>query len=74
MSDLFGVGGVQLMGQLRLPAPCAARISSLRRVIDMLEFEIDVFAGLAKGKLARDPGYLAEKLTRPGTPRSRPSP
>jgi transposase len=59
MSDLFGVGGRQLLDRLALPAPYAARIASLRRVMEVLDFEIDVFAGLARGRLARDPGYTA---------------
>ena len=59
MSDLFGMAGTALLDRLRLPAPCAARIGSLRRVIESLEFEIDVFANLASGRLARDRGYAA---------------
>jgi transposase len=59
MSDLFGVDGNKLLDRLQLPAPYAARITSLRRLIDDLEFEIDLFAGLARGRLARDPGYVA---------------
>jgi transposase len=59
VSDLFGVEGTKLLDGLRLPAPYAARIASLRRLIDDLDFEIDVFAGLARGRLVRDPGYVA---------------
>jgi transposase len=59
VSDLFGVEGTKLLNGLRLPAPYAARIASLRRLIDDLDFEIDVFAGLARGRLVRDPGYVA---------------
>jgi transposase len=59
MSDLFGVGGTALLDGLELPKPYAARIASLRRVMDTLDFEIDVFERLARGRLARDPGYLA---------------
>ncbi len=59
VSDLFGVEGTALLDSLKLPAPYAARIASLRRVIDSLEFEIDIFAGLVRGRLARDPGYTA---------------
>jgi len=58
-SDLFGVDGTALLDRLKLPAPYAARIASLRRVIDLLEFEIDVFAHLIRGRLAHDPGYTA---------------
>jgi transposase len=59
MSDLFGVGGSDLLDRLELPKPYAARIASLRRVMDTLDFEIDVFAKLASGRLARDPGFTA---------------
>jgi transposase len=59
MSDLFGVGGTALLDRLDLPKPYAARIASLRRVMDLLEFEIDVFTKLAKNRLATDPGYTA---------------
>jgi transposase len=63
MSDLFGVGGTRLLDALcsdgRLPAPYAARIASLRRVMDTLDFETDVFDKLARGRLAKDPGYRA---------------
>src|SRR5918911_3390772 len=43
MSDLFGVRGSDLLGGLHLPTPYAARIASLRRMIDTLDFEIEVF-------------------------------
>jgi transposase len=59
MSDLFGLAGVELLDRLDLPAPYAARIASLRRVMDSVDFEIEVFTGLARGRLARDPGYAA---------------
>jgi transposase len=59
MSDLFGIAGNDLLDRLRLPAPYAARISSLRRLIEDLEFEIDLFTNLTQGRLVRDPGYVA---------------
>jgi transposase len=59
MSDLFGVAGTALLDELDLPAPYAARIGSLRRVMDLLDFEIDVFSNLVRGRLARDPAYTA---------------
>ena len=64
MSDLFGVGGTDLLDGLELPKAYAARITSLRRVMDLLDFEIDVFTRLARNRLAR---------TR-ATPRCRPFP
>ena len=59
MTDLFGLAGTDLLDRLELPKPYAARIASLRRIIDCLDFEIDVFAGQVRGRLARDPGYVA---------------
>lgn len=59
MSDLFGVEGTALLDRLELPAPYRARVRSLRRLIDALEFEIDLFAGMCRARLARDPGYAA---------------
>lgn len=59
MSDLFGMEGLGLLDRLRLPAAYAARIASLRRVIDDLDFEIDLFTNLTRGRLRTDPGYVA---------------
>ena len=59
MSDLFGLAGTELLDRLDLPGPYAARIASLRRVMDGLDFEIDVFTRLARARLASDPGYAA---------------
>jgi transposase len=59
MSDLFGVAGSDLLGRLQLPVPYAARIASLRRLIDDLDFEIDLFAGMVRGRLVTDPAYTA---------------
>jgi len=59
MSDLFGVAGTQLLDGLELPAPYTARIRSLRRIIESLDFEIGIFANLARGRLARHPDYAA---------------
>lgn len=59
MSDLFGVAGTALLDELDLPGPYTARIGSLRRVMDLLDFEIDVFSNLVRGRLSRDPAYTA---------------
>jgi transposase len=59
LSDLFGVAGTDLLDRLELPGPYAARVSSLRRVMEDLDFEIDLFTGLVRGRLAKDPGYVA---------------
>lgn len=63
MSDLFGLAGTALLDGLmergKLPRSYAARIASLRRIMDALEFEIGVFEKLTRGRLAADPGYRA---------------
>jgi len=59
MTDLFGLAGTELLDRLELPRPYAARIASLRRIIGALDFEIDAFAGQVRGRLARDPGFVA---------------
>jgi transposase len=59
MTDLFGMAGRELLDQVALPTPYRARIESLRRVMDAVEFEIEVFAGLARVRLVADPGYAA---------------
>ena len=65
LTDLFGVAGNDLLDRLqdgdRLPGPYTARVRSLRRLIDDLDFEIDLFAGITRGRLAGDPGYEAVK-------------
>ncbi len=59
MSDLFGLAGTGLLDRLDLPAPYSARIGSLRRLMDDLEFEINLFAGIVRGRMGREPGYTA---------------
>jgi transposase len=59
MTDLFGVAGTELLDRLRLPTPYASRIDSLRRLIEALEFEIELFSKIVTGRLIRDPGYRA---------------
>lgn len=59
MTDLFGVEGTLLLDNVTMPAPYKTRIASLRRLIEALDFEIDLFGGLARGRLAHDPGYTA---------------
>ena len=59
MSDLFGLAGTELLDRLDLPTPYAARIASLRRLMDDLDFEINLFAGIIRGRMAHEPGYAA---------------
>jgi transposase len=42
-----------------LPAPYAARIQSLRRLIDDIDAEVELFTRPSRGRLVADPGYLA---------------
>ena len=59
MTDLFGVAGGHLLDDLRLDPAYNARIVSLRRLIDALDFEIDVVGRRTAAKLATDAGYRA---------------
>jgi transposase len=59
MSDLFSVAGNQLLDRFPLSGPYAARVQSLRRLIEDLEEEIDLFERLTRGRLVADPGYTA---------------
>jgi transposase len=59
MSDLFGVGGSRLLDRLGLDAPYAARVGSLRRIIDLLDFEIDVVSKRVAVQLSGHDGYRA---------------
>ncbi len=59
MSDLFGIAGNDLLDRVPLPGPYAARVQSLRGLIEDLEEEIDLFERLTRGRLAADPGYTA---------------
>jgi transposase len=59
MSDLFADEGTRLLERLDAPGPYLARVASLRRLIDDLDVEIDLFARLVGGRLVADPGYRA---------------
>jgi transposase len=59
MSDLFGEAGTELLDHLQLPNAFAARVHSLRRLIHVLDAEVDLFGGMARARLARHPGYRA---------------
>ena len=67
MSDIFGLAGSELLDRLDLPSPYAARIASLCRLMDDLDFEINLFAGIIRGRMAHEPGYTAvQKIPRIG--------
>jgi transposase len=59
MSDLFGADGRRLLDELELDAPFAARVTSLRRLIDAFTFEIDVLAARTAADLRGHRGYRA---------------
>jgi transposase len=59
MSDLFGVSGKELLASVRLAPESRARVDSAMRLIESLDFEIELFGKLVAGRLRTDPGYLA---------------
>jgi transposase len=59
MTDLFGLEGAALLDRVQLPAPYRARVESIRRLLADVDFEIEVFAKLARLRLSADPGYVA---------------
>jgi transposase len=59
VSDMFSPGGRQLLDQLRLEPPFAARALSLLRLIDAFTFEIDTVTTRVTADLGRHPGYRA---------------
>lgn len=54
MTDLFGLAGTDLLNRVTLPG-----VYRGRRLMEILEFELDVFTGIVRGRLAADPGYTA---------------
>jgi transposase len=59
MSDLFELGGQQLLQRVELPPAFRARIGSATRVLECLDFEIEVFTNLVTGRLRGHRGYTA---------------
>jgi transposase len=59
MSDLFGEAGTELLDHLQLPTAFAARVNSLRRLLEPLDAEIALFGGMVAARLARHRGYRA---------------
>jgi len=59
MSDLFSPASEDLLDRVPLPGPYAARVQSLRRLIDDLEDEIELFMRLTRGRLVANPDYVA---------------
>jgi transposase len=59
MSDLFGVAGQAMLDELRLGPAYAARVASLRRLIDAVTVEIDIVGRRVSAQLGADRGYRA---------------
>jgi transposase len=59
MSDLFSPAGQDLLDRCPMTGPYVARVESLRRLIEYLEPEIELFTKLTRGRLAGHPGYTA---------------
>jgi transposase len=59
MSDLFGVSGQALLDRVVLAPAFRARVNSARRVIEALDFEIELFTNLVGSWLRGHGGYTA---------------
>jgi transposase len=59
MSDLFGPGGQDLLTRVALAAESRARVDSALRLIENLDFEVELFGKLVANRLRADRGYLA---------------
>jgi transposase len=56
---LFGVSGQQLLDRVELRPAMRAKVHSARKLIEVLDFEVDRFAKLTAVRLHADPGYAA---------------
>jgi transposase len=59
VTDLFGVGGRQLLAAAGLDAPCQARVGAYCRLIDAFGFEIDAVSEQLRARLCDHRGYTA---------------
>jgi len=59
VSDLFGVDGHTLLAQVELAPAARARVNSALRLIETLDFEVELFAKLTAGRLRTHEGYQA---------------
>jgi transposase len=59
VTDLFGVGGRQLLDGLALDGPFHGRVHSLRRLVEAVGFEIDLWTKAVAAQLTGHPGYTA---------------
>lgn len=58
-SDLFGPSALRWLEGLQLPAVYADRIASLRRLIDHIDAEVDLYDSQIAARLRHDPAYAA---------------
>jgi len=59
VSDLFGVGGRQLLAAAPLDGAFRGRVDSLCRIIDAIDFEIDALTKPVRSRLAGHQGFTA---------------
>jgi transposase len=57
VTDLFGVGGRQLLNAAGLDGPYRARVHAHLRLIDAFDFEIDTVSGQLRARLCQHHGY-----------------
>jgi transposase len=57
LGDMFGPGGQKLLDSLRLPEPYASRVASQRRLLLMLDNEVDIAEHAIHQRLKDDQGY-----------------
>ena len=57
LGDLFGPGGQKILDSLALPEPYASRVASQRRLLLMLDHEVDIAGHAIHARLKDDPGY-----------------
>jgi transposase len=59
VSDLFGLGGRDLLAKAALHGPYRARVDACCRLIDAVDFEVDTVTTQLRARLARHGGYTA---------------
>jgi transposase len=59
VSDLFGIGGRQLLATAPLDGAFRGRVDSLCRLVDAVDFEIDAVTGPIRARLRTHRGYTA---------------
>jgi transposase len=59
VSDLFGLGGRELLARAPLDGPYRARVDACLRLIEAVDFEVDAVGTQLRGRLAGHRGYTA---------------